>query len=179
MSEAMSAIPFWIHLIAMAIFVGSQFMLAMVVVPGVRTLQSATLRTDVMEAVTRRFGYLGWGALLLLILTGLGNIADRQDEYDPVGVLDFDYRYAWLLTTKLVLTAAVVLLTAWHSFVIGPRMLAEQRAAGEHPTAEQEARLSAMRRVSMSVSGIGLLMVLAIVYLVTLMQDFEFAFATV
>lgn len=179
MSEAFAAIPFWIHLVAMAIFVGSQFLLAMAVVPALRTITNVDLRSDVMETLTRRFGYLGWGSLLLLILTGVGNIFDRQDLYDPVGVFDFDFRYAWLLTTKLILVAVVIVLTAWHSFALGPRLLEEQRAASERPSAEADQRFSSLRRFSIIVSVVNLLIALAIVYIVTLMQDFEFAFARV
>ncbi len=171
------AIPFWIHLIAAAVWIGSQVMMFTTVTPSLRLIESPAVRGLVMRSVTRRFGYLGWGALLILILTGLGNVADRDDLYQPVGVFDFGFRYAWLLTTKLALTVVVVLLTAWHTFVHGPRLLRELEATGGgRPTAAAEARIGSMRRLSIIVSVVNLIIALGIIYLVTLMQDFEFAF---
>ncbi len=180
MSHVFSAMPYWLHLLAMAVFLGSQVMLFVAVMPAVRTIDDQRVRGAVMRSVTQRFGYLGWGALLLLVLTGVGNIFDKDDQYQPVGVFDFDFRYAWLLMVKIALTIVIILLTAWHSFVHGPRMLEAQEAmAGGRPSAEQQERQAAMRRLSIVVSVVNLLIALAIVYLVTLMQDLEFAFAEV
>ena len=56
----------WLHLLAMAFFVGGQMMLAVVVVPvGRRSTDRESLR-----AIARRFGYGTLVALLALIATG-------------------------------------------------------------------------------------------------------------
>ncbi|HWO94697.1 MAG TPA: CopD family protein, partial [Dehalococcoidia bacterium] len=134
-------------------------------------IDSESVRSNVMSGITRRFGYLGWGSLVILLVTGIGNTFQRQSDLEFFGrdVFDFDYRYAWLLTAKLVLVAIVVVLTAWHSFVLGPRMLDEQR---DGAPAEDQASL---RRLSIIVSAANLVILLAIVYLVTLMQDPDFS----
>jgi uncharacterized membrane protein len=58
----------WLHLLAMAFFVGGQLMLVAVVVPALR---SAGDRAP-LRAVARRFGIGTLAAVLVLIVTGAG-----------------------------------------------------------------------------------------------------------
>jgi uncharacterized membrane protein len=55
----------WLHLLAMAFFVGGQLMLGAVVVPAVRNRDREALR-----AAARRFGYGSLVALAVLVATG-------------------------------------------------------------------------------------------------------------
>jgi uncharacterized membrane protein len=55
----------YLHLLAMALFVGGQLVLAVAVVPGLRGRDREGLR-----AVARRFGWASLGALLVLVVTG-------------------------------------------------------------------------------------------------------------
>lgn len=177
----LEALPYWLHLVAAAIWIGGQVMLFVAVMPAARAIDNVPTRGALIRAVTRRFGYLGWGALVVLILTGIINTVDKDEFYQPTGVFEYDFRYAWLLTIKLVLVAVVVALASWHTFVHGPRMLTMQEwgAGRDRPSMDAEARLRSMRRWSMIVSGVTLLISLVIFYLVTLMQDSEFAFKEV
>ena len=63
----------WLHLVAMAFFVGGQLMLATTIVPVLRGVGEG----EPMRAVARRFGYGTLVALLVLLLTG-GAMASRQ-----------------------------------------------------------------------------------------------------
>ena len=177
----LESFSYWIHLVAAMIWVGSQVFLLVIIGPSLPLIDSVNSRRQFMTAVTRKFGYLGAGALAVLVLTGIGHIFDKDDAYQPLGVFDYKYRYAWFLTAKLVLAAVVVGLTAWHAFVHGPRMLREQGTVfmGERPSAEAVARTQAMRTRSIMVSVINLGVALVIVFLVTLMQNYEFAFTEV
>jgi uncharacterized membrane protein len=56
----------WLHLLAMAFFVGGQLMLAAVVVPVLRGREEGVP----MRAAARRFGYGTIAAILLLFVTG-------------------------------------------------------------------------------------------------------------
>ena len=56
----------WIHLIAMAFFVGGQIMLGAAIVPVLRGVGDG----EPMRAVARRFGYGSLIALAVLLLTG-------------------------------------------------------------------------------------------------------------
>ncbi len=56
----------WLHLLAMAFFVGGQLMLAAIVVPVLRGGEDRTP----LRAAARRFGIGTLGAVLVLIITG-------------------------------------------------------------------------------------------------------------
>ena len=64
----------WLHLLAMAFFVGGQIMLAAVVVPALRDGDRERLRT-----VARRFGGGTLVALAVLALTGVGMASHFHD----------------------------------------------------------------------------------------------------
>jgi uncharacterized membrane protein len=56
----------WLHLVAMAFFVGGQLMLAAIVVPVLRGVQGG----EPLRAAARRFGLGTLGAFIVLIATG-------------------------------------------------------------------------------------------------------------
>jgi uncharacterized membrane protein len=56
----------WLHLVAMAFFLGGQMMLALVVVPVARREGAS----ESLRAVARRFGYGTLAALVVLFATG-------------------------------------------------------------------------------------------------------------
>ncbi len=113
----LSVVPLWLHVIGATIWVGSQVMMFAVVIPSLRLMEGTT-RQQLVAGVTRRFGYLGFAALLLLVLTGLDNI----NRYAPSDL--FDHRYGYILTVKLIMVAAVIALTALHALWLGPKLLA-------------------------------------------------------
>ena len=104
----------------------------------------------------------------LLAASTWNNVIQRQHDTDLV--FDYDFRYAWIFVIKLALVAAVIALTAIHTYVVGPRLLALQEShAGS-------AELSRMRRLSIQASVLNLLAGVAILFAVTLLQNGEFSF---
>ena len=88
----------WLHLLAMAFFVGGQMMLAAVVVPvGRRSGDRESLRL-----IARRFGYGTLVALLVLVATGTA----MAFHLDLWGDSTFH--------VKLALVLAVGVLLVWH-----------------------------------------------------------------
>jgi uncharacterized membrane protein len=55
----LEALPLWLHIVAAAVWVGSQVMMFVVVIPSLRLTESLVARHQVLRGVTRRFGYLG------------------------------------------------------------------------------------------------------------------------
>jgi uncharacterized membrane protein len=159
------SIVFWIHLLAAATWVGSQIFMFAAVVPALRALGDEAARRRAVLVLNRRFAWLGWGALAILVLTGIDN-AIREDD-----VFDFDVRYGWIFVAKLALVAVVFALTAIHAYVVGPRLMALQEG-GQASAAE----LSRMRRLSIQLSAVNLLASVAILFLVALLQNGEFSF---
>jgi len=88
----------WLHLVAMAFFVGAQLFLAGAVVP---VLRGATDRAP-LRAVARRFGWGTLGAIGVLLLTGSGLATHFHRWGDST------------LHVKLTLVAITAGLVVWH-----------------------------------------------------------------
>ena len=159
------AINPWLHVLAATIWVGPQVFLFVAAIPAIRTVEDAQARARAMRIVTSRFGWLGWGAMAVLVITGIGNLFEIA-PVDPGDI--WDLNYGAIFIAKMALTGAVIALTALHSFVIGPRMITLQESAAD------EAQVAAMRRVSIIVSGVGLVLSLGILFCAALL-DTEFA----
>lgn len=168
----LDSVPLWFHVVAAAIWVGSQVMMFAVVIPAVRAVGEPGARFEILRGVTRRFGYLGLGALVLLVLTGIDNIT-RHSPGDM-----FDIRYGYILAVKLTMVALVFLLTVLHTTVIGPAQLSLQEAELSRDNVIAAERAASLRRVSVTISVLTLLLSLAIVFCAVLLGS-GFAFREV
>jgi uncharacterized membrane protein len=89
----------YLHLIAVAFFVGGQLMLVVAIVPAVRRLDS---RDEVVRGVAKRFGIGSLVALATLLATGAAMASHFGRWGDGV------------LHAKLILLALIGVLTALH-----------------------------------------------------------------
>jgi uncharacterized membrane protein len=87
----------WLHVLAMALFVGGQLVLVVAVIPALR----GTHR-DALLGVARRFGWASLAALGALIATGTA-LASHDALWDSS-----------TLHVKLLLVATVAVLIVWH-----------------------------------------------------------------
>lgn len=88
----------WLHVIAMAFFVGGQLLLVVAVVPVERRAPDR----ERLRAIARRFGYGTLAAIAVLLATGAA-LADRTGRWGDS-----------TLQLKLGLVAVVVVLVVWH-----------------------------------------------------------------
>lgn len=158
MSEGINA---WVHIVAATIWVGPQVFLAIAAVPAVRTIEDAQIRAQVMRVITRRFGYLAWGAMAVLVVSGVGNLYEIA-PVDPEDI--FDVNYGAILSAKIILVVATIGLTALHAFVLGPRVAALQESAAD------ESEIASARRASIIISGVNLLLALGILFTAALLN---------
>lgn len=142
------------------------------VMPSLRTIRDPQAYYQALRVLTSRFNIVGWSALVLLALTGIDNIVAGERAIDA---FDYDYRFAWILTIKLALVAATILLTTYHVFGIGPRMMSVVEAAPGSAT-HSETRL--LRRLSIAINVANLLIAIAILFLAALLRQ-PFAFERV
>lgn len=108
--SAVSLLLRWIHVLAAITWIGGSLFIALVLVPVARRLEDPRHRTRLVQDTGRRFRTVGWVALGLLVLTGLGNL--------------WLYPVFWAsprLHAKLALVLLALLLGALHDFVLGPR----------------------------------------------------------
>ena len=157
----------WIHVIAAVVWVGGNLILAMVIVPYFRQTLPPVQRIQLLTQIGKRFEPIVWGCVLVLIFTGIGNIFDAIGFFepsDPEVVKDF----MQTLFIKIILFVMLLILTALHSFVFGPRLLAA--IEGLDPEAEElPSNVQSIRKqmsiVSSLMGGVSLLIILAAVAL--------------
>jgi uncharacterized membrane protein len=165
------AITPWIHIIAITIWVGPQFMMFFAAIPAIRTIEERQVRARVMRTIVTRYGWLAWAAMLVIILSGISNIFQVQDIDPTVDIGSSDIRWFHWFSGKMVLVAAMIVLTAVHTFIIGPRQL----DLSERDDAD-EAELSRLRRVSVALSGVVLLLSIAVILFGLILSDHGYTF---
>lgn len=169
MSEAITP---WIHIVAVAVWLGPQAFMFLVAMPALRVIDDAETRVRVMRVVIYRFGWLAWAALGVIVLTGISNLFQEASEHD--NVWDADYRYYQVFSTKMVAVGIAVALTAVHTWIVGPRLLRlHEEARGETAEALR------LRRLSLVVSSLVLLASIAAVYLAALLANHDWSFQPV
>ncbi len=111
----------WLHIIAATVWVGGMLFLVLVVVPWLRRGGRVDAATFLRETGTR-FRNVAWVCFLIVLVTGSFNLWVRG-----VKLADFG-RSEWLASpaghtvlSKLGIFVVVLILSAVHDFVMGPR----------------------------------------------------------
>ena len=169
MSEAITP---WIHIVAVAVWIGPQFFMFLVTVPAVRVIEDPAVRLQVMRVIVTRFGWLAWAAMAVIVLSGVSNLFQEAEEFGHIW--DTEYRYFQIFSTKMVLVGLMVILTALHTFVIGPKQL---RLLEEMRSDSTEA--AGLRRVSIIISSLTLLLSIATVYAAAVLANHDYSFQLV
>jgi uncharacterized membrane protein len=159
----------WLHILAATVWVGPQFFLFLAAVPALRTIEDQQVRARVMRIIVTRFGWMAWAALAVLVLTGISNIFQEANDFNHL--LNFDYRWVNYFAMKMVLVGFMAALTAYHSFVLGPRQLALNERAGA-----SEAEVAGLRKTSIMISGTVLLLSILVIFVAAVLANHEYTF---
>ena len=131
----------FIHLASAIIWIGGSLFLALVLIPVLRRYAPApgeppVLPPGLLANMARRFRWISWVCIVLLVATGLYILPTRYG----IGFADFfslGGHFVATLQVKVALVAVVIWLSAMHDFIIGPytnrlieAMQAGARAAG-------------------------------------------------
>jgi putative copper export protein len=152
-----------IHLLSAITWIGGMLFLVMVAVPWLRKGDRA-LATLAMRELGTRFRTVGWVCFGLLIATGSFNLwvrGVRLASFADAGFRSNGFGRALLL--KLGAFGLVLLLAAFHDFVLGPRASA---ALGSRPPAPDADRL---RRAASWLGRANALLAIAIVVLAVIL----------
>ena len=175
MSEEVRSILIWVHLIFIAVWIGSQVITAFAVIPSLRQIQSRDDRMAVLRAFTRRFSLIAWGSLLVVLITGVGMTGDRLDTINDFVDNMYDLRWGWIFSIKITLFIVMAGLVALHSFVLGPRLMdLNQRAIDQ--VEGGETRIRHLQVQSGIVAGLGLLTSLLVLGCGTFLANTSFSF---
>lgn len=150
------AFSVFVHVLAAVVWVGGMLFLGLVAAPVLRKVEPLSLRSQIFLTVGRRFRVVGWICIVLLVATGITNLAILQ--INPFRNISFLLAspFGHALLAKLVLVLGVILLSALHDFVWGPRAF-----AGGPGDAQSER----YRRRAIAVARLNSLLVLVIVFL--------------
>lgn len=113
----------WIHVIAAVVWIGGNLILAMVIVPYFRQNLPPVQRIQLLTQIGKRFEPIVWGCVGILFFTGIANIFEAIGLGSPSGSESIN-DFMRTLLIKLILFIALLILTALHGFVFGPRLSA-------------------------------------------------------
>ncbi len=113
----LDSIILWIHILAAISWVGGMIFVAFIVAPYVRRAFPPAERTPLMAEIGKRFSYLGWSAIAVLIATGIYNTVRFLHSWNALLTTNFGH----ILLAKLSLVGVMILLSIAHDFFLGPR----------------------------------------------------------
>lgn len=126
----------WLHIVVAAIWVGGMVFLALVLVPAIRRPEYQHLAAGLVRWTGTRFRTVGWVCLGLLVLTGGINLAVRGVRWGDLWSAPFwQGSFGRALGIKLLLVAMILMMSAWHDFVIGPQAAAALQGDPASPEA--------------------------------------------
>ena len=128
-----------LHLLAALLWLGGMLFLAAVGAPVLRRVEPPDLRARLFHRLGERFRTLGWWAIGVLVVTGVGNLHFRG-VLDPAILTSADFwasPFGRALAWKLAAVTAMVIVSAVHDFWLGPAAREAGRGSG---------RAEAMRR---------------------------------
>lgn len=114
----------WLHVLASVTWVGGLIYTNFVLSPPAtgRGIPPAFIRLMCMQ----RFKWFALGSLALLVVTGAYNTLRSVSSLDDL----FTTQWASVLLVKLLLVAAVIVITSFTSLVLGPRVVANAPKPG-------------------------------------------------
>ncbi|MBX3183872.1 MAG: DUF4149 domain-containing protein [Polyangiaceae bacterium] len=139
----------FVHILCATAWVGGMAFLVLVVVPWLRA-GNQEIAGRLLRETGERFRTVGWVCFVLLLITGTFNLWVRGVRFssfvDPAW-LGSSYGKSVLL--KLSLFVVVLIVSAVHDFVVGPRATRAIQADPRSPEAEQlRKRASMMGRLN-------------------------------
>ncbi len=166
------AFVLWLHLLAVTVWIGPQIFMFAAAIPAIRTIEDIRERTRIMRILVTRFGNLTLVALAVIIITGVINVY-QVDGYSAGDLISGDPQIRWtrIFWEKMVMVGVAVALTAIHVMFVGPRQLDLADRADADPA---EARN--LRRLSITISSIGLLASIVALFLGAELARHEYSF---
>ena len=152
-----------VHVLAAMLWLGGMFFLGVVGAPVLRAVEPAGLRQQLFHQLGLRFRAVGWWAIGVLLVTGAVNLhyrgwlhwrgvlASAEFWRSPSGTA---------LGVKLSAVAAMLIVSAVHDFVVGPR--AGVAPAGSPMAVTLRRRAAIMARCT---AALGVVVVIAAVRL--------------
>ena len=156
--RALYLISVWFHLLAVIVWIGGMAFLVLVVVPWLRKQAGATDAGKFLRETGERFRDVGWVCFAIIALTGTFNLSVRGVRW--ADFLSSEWRsssFGKIVLFKVAAFSAVLLVSALHDFVLGPRAT---RAMMRDPRSTEA---QALRRKASLIARVNVLFALALV----------------
>ncbi|NPA80421.1 MAG: hypothetical protein GXO29_05180 [Thermotogae bacterium] len=147
------------HILMATFWIGGMLFLSFVLLPAIRKPQYLHLYHRLVHETGVNFSRLGWWALSLFFITGLYQLHVRGIEwYDLFKLETYRGPTGRLVALKLTFYTAILILQAFHDFLIGPKAT---RLGEEAPDSKEYRKYKAYARaVGMTVFFLSLFMAL-------------------
>jgi uncharacterized membrane protein len=109
----------WLHILAAVTWIGGMIFLTLIVVPVEKKIQDSKLRYELVNKIGIRFKYLGWGSMLMLVITGTYSALQKVHSWSEL----INTGYGRTLLLKLVLVFLMFSLSILHDFYLGPKLV--------------------------------------------------------
>jgi len=143
----------WVHLAALAAFLGGHLMLTVVIRPLARDASSEG--KDLARHVGRRFKSVAWISLVLLIVTGFFNVLNEG------GSARIESAWGGVLMLKLFLVLVMIGLSVVHDFILDPY----GPSAARGPATGTASREATAARVQVAIVVVAIVILLVAAYL--------------
>ena len=153
-------ISVWLHIMAATVWVGGTIFLVIVLVPAIRRPQFAAVASPLIRFTALRFRWVGWVCFGVFVFTGIVNLAARGIGWQELQETAF-WRgsFGRTLAIKLTLVAAILAISGFHDFYLGPRASAAWEA---NPVSAETLRL---RRQAVKLGRLNLLLAVTAILL--------------
>lgn len=159
----------WLHLLATISWLGGSIFITAVLAPILRRTMSPVERVVLVDTVGNSFSVIAWSAIAVLLITGVVNAFFRLGSIEGILAGLAAPGYGRVLLLKLILVGGVVLLTALHSFLWGPRLGRMAKEARDGALSVEFARLRRTIALWSAVTLLGNLTIVALAaYMVAL-----------
>jgi uncharacterized membrane protein len=156
-------VSMWLHLAAAMVWIGGLAFISMVLVPTLRTPALRPQALVLLRASGRKFQRIAYASFVMLAVTGVANLYLKAGgSLAVVGAL-LPTPYGRLLVAKVVLVLAIVALSLYHDFVVGPQAA---RALEANPAS---AEAKALRRRASRLGRINAMLSLVVMTLALLL----------
>ncbi len=121
--ELLSLLILWLHVIAAVVWIGGNLIIALVIVPYFRKSLPPVQRVQILAEIGKRFEPVVWCCVGVLFFTGIFNIF-MSGVLTTTAPPELIGAFMRTLFIKLMLFVVLIILTALHGFVFGPKMSA-------------------------------------------------------
>ena len=135
----MDAFTRWVHLLAVAVYLGATLAVALVFLPAMEAVGDPALQRRLLARGLRPYNVLSVGALGVLVISGASGLTDMKAMMGPAfGQL------VWRLVGKLSLTFVLINVATYFSFGLAHRLV---RAELGQLAVEPEKQAGMIRRM--------------------------------